>query len=76
MKRRTIWGLVFLPVTALAVAGELWAGLDDDPGTVPWTDYIVHNIPWPVTAAAIAILVCWLPWHFWQHYKNKKLENK
>jgi hypothetical protein len=74
LNRRILWTLVFLPITALAIGGELWAGLDSNPDTIPWTDYITHYVPWPVTALAITILVAWVPWHFWRHYRDKRKE--
>jgi hypothetical protein len=68
VSRRQVFTTAFLAVTALAVGGELWAALDSSPDTVPWTNLIADNVPWPVTATAIAILITWLPSHFAHAY--------
>jgi len=65
---RRAWIVVFLGLTAGALGMELWAGLDNNPNTVPWTELITHYIPAPITYAAIAILIAWLPAHFAGHY--------
>jgi hypothetical protein len=70
MSKRAVWVTGFLSVTALAVGAELWAALDDSPDTVPWTNLIAQYVPWPITAAAIAILVAWLPTHFIHAYRR------
>lgn len=62
---------VFLTVTAAALGMELWASFDSSPETVPWTDLIRDNVPWPVTAGAILVLIVWLPWHFYDRYRRK-----
>jgi membrane protein implicated in regulation of membrane protease activity len=72
MSRRAWWVAGFLAATALAVGGELLAAFDSSPSTVPWTELVVRYIPWPVTATLIAVLVIWLPLHFWQWYHKRK----
>ena len=72
MTRRTALTAGFLTVTGAAIAWELVAAFDGDPDTVPWTDLIVGHVPWPITALGIAVLVCWLPVHFWMAYRAKK----
>lgn len=68
---RRWWPWVFLPVTGLAIAMEIYSGVFDGPGTTPWTGYIVHYIPEFATMGLIAILITWLPIHFWTHYASK-----
>lgn len=74
MTRRSWWVTGFLATTALAVGAELVAGLDDSATTVPWTDLIVRYIPAPITYAAIAALVVWLPIHFIPKYQHRSKE--
>ncbi len=71
MTRRTAWTVAFLTVTAGAVGMELWAALDNSPDTVAWTDLIAENVPRPVTMAAVALLVAWLPAHFAWAYRSQ-----
>ena len=61
----------FLAVTAVAIGAELWASFDSSPATEPWTDLITDHLPGWVTGSAIAVLVFWLPAHFWLRYKRK-----
>jgi len=71
---RTAWRVAFLGITAAAVGMELWASLDGDPDTRPWTDEIVSAIPVEVTFAAIGALALWLPVHFLRRYLRRKRE--
>jgi len=68
--KRRIWISVFLALTAGALGMELWAGLDNSPDTVPWTDLLARYVPAPITFAAIAILTAWLPVHFTKAYER------
>ena len=76
MTKRVRWTLVFLPLTALPIGLELWAGLDHSDNTIPWTDYISTYVPWPVALAAFLILAWWLPPHFVEHYQMQAREKK
>ena len=73
MSRRTAWRAVFLGLTALVLGMEVWASVDGDPETDPWTDLIVQYIPGEVTAVLIGGLALWLPVHFglryWRRHK-------
>jgi len=64
---------VFLGLTALVLGMEVWASVDGDPETDPWTDLIVQYIPGEVTAVLIGGLALWLPVHFglryWRRHK-------
>jgi hypothetical protein len=66
--KRAVWIASFLTVTAAAVGAELWAAFDHSPDTVPWTDLLGEYVPWPVTSAAVALLVTWLPIHLYLRY--------
>jgi hypothetical protein len=55
----------FLTVTALAVAGELWAAFDADPGTRPWTDYLTQ-LPWWLLVPLSVAFAVWLPLHLFE----------
>lgn len=70
--KAAVWTAGFLGVTATAVVMELVAALDHDPDTVPWTILITNWIPAPITAAAIGILLAWLPGHFASSYLSRK----
>lgn len=72
MSRRAWWIVGFLTVTAVAVGAELVAAFDSSPDTVPWTDLLGEYVPWPVTAAAVALLVAWLPVHLYRRYHRSK----
>ena len=65
------WRIAFLGLTTLVVGMEIWASVDGDPQTDPWTDLIVEYIPLEVTALAIGGLSLWLVVHFWRRYKRK-----
>jgi hypothetical protein len=68
MARRPVT-IVFLAVTAAALGVEVWGAWFGGP--VTWTDLIVQYIPEPVTTAAIAVLVAWLPVHFARRYHRR-----
>jgi hypothetical protein len=74
--KRTVWITGFLTVTAAAVVGELWAAFDRSPDTVPWTDLLGEYVPWPVTAATVALLVTWLPIHLYLRYHRPTTSDK
>lgn len=65
---RNLWRAGFLGLTVLVLAAELWASLDGDPNTDPWTDLITTYIPWEITAALLGALFLWLPLHFGVRY--------
>ena len=65
------WRWAFLGLTTLVVGMEIWASVDGDPATDPWTDLIVEYIPLEVTALAIGGLSLWLAVHFWRRYTRK-----
>jgi hypothetical protein len=73
MTRRGWWIVSFLTVTAAAVGGELYAAFDSSSNTTPWTELIVRYVPWPITALAIAVLVIWLPLHFFSNYRHPEV---
>jgi hypothetical protein len=61
-------------IVALSIAWlgwELFAAFGHDPGNWPLTEVVVSYVPWPITAAGIAVLCVWLPWHFWTNYREK-----
>lgn len=64
MSRRTVWTIAFLGLTAGAVGMELWAGLDSNPDTAPWTSYLIR-LPWWILMPLALILSVWLPIHLW-----------
>jgi hypothetical protein len=66
-----VFTAVFLTLTAAALGLELWASFDDSGDTLAWTHLIVRYLPAWVTFPAIAVLIVWLPWHFWDHYRRK-----
>jgi hypothetical protein len=65
--KRLVWTIVFLGVTFAAIVLELIAGIWHLTGTIPWTEYIAHYVPWPIQLAAYVALAVWLPFHFWRH---------
>lgn len=71
MKPSTFWRSLFLGVTALAIGLEVWASVDGDPNTDPWTDLIVRHIPGEITALLIGGLAVWLGVHFGLRYYRK-----
>lgn len=70
MSKRTVWTVAFLAVTGTAVGMELWAALDHDPSTVPWTNLAAEYVPQPVTFAVIALLCAWIPGHLTFAYRH------
>lgn len=63
--------ILFLSATAGVLGWEIFASLDGDDGTSPWTDLIVTYVPGEVTAAIIGALAVWLPVHFGIRYWRK-----
>jgi hypothetical protein len=59
-------------VLSLAWLGwELIAAFDSNSHTWPLTHVVVAYVPWPVTALAVAMLIAWLPAHFFTAYRNR-----
>ena len=72
-RRRKVWIIGFLALTAFALGAELWASFDSDPETDPWTDLIVRYIPWEVTAVLLGALILWLPLHLgWRYWRRRE----
>ena len=72
MNARGQWRMVFLTVTGLALAMELWSAYDGDPATDPWTYLLVDFGPAPLTMAAAAVLAVWLPMHLVRSYRARR----
>lgn len=66
-----LWTWIFLPLTAVAVIGELVAAFDTTDVTAPWTDYITTYLPPWLTFGLVGVLTVWLPIHFWLEYKRR-----
>jgi hypothetical protein len=75
LSRKALITGAFLTVTGTAVGLEVWFATDSDPDTRPWTDLVASYIPAPITFAAIAILVAWLPAHFVEAYASRRRAN-
>lgn len=69
MKRKA-WTIGFLTITMAALGMEFYAGLDNSPNTVPWTELISSYIPQPITVSVLVLLATWLPVHFRHSYTN------
>lgn len=74
MNRVAWWRLGFLGLTAAVLGMEIFASVDNNPDTDPWTELIVTYIPGEVTALAIAGLAGWLAVHFGLRYWRKREE--
>ncbi len=70
--KRTVWTVVFLGVTLVAIVMEVVAGIFHPAGTIPWTEYLARYVPWPFQLAAYVALAVWLPFHFWRHDHLRK----
>lgn len=70
--KRVVWTIVFLGITLAAIAMEVVAGVFHPAGSIPWTEYLVRYVPWPVQLVAYVVLVVWLPFHFWRHDHMRK----
>lgn len=68
MTQRGWWRVSFLGLTALVLGMEVFASVDGNPETEPWTDLLVSYVPGEFTFAAIGALVLWLPVHFGLRY--------
>lgn len=66
------WRVAFLGLTALVIGLEIWASVDGDPTTRPWTDEIVDHVPWEVAAVLVGALLLWLPAHLGVRYWRKR----
>lgn len=73
---RSAWTWMFLGVTALAVAGELFASFDTSPATEPWTHYVTTYLPPWLTFTLVAVLNVWLPMHFYLEYRKRKNDRR
>ena len=62
------WGFAFLGTTIVAIVMEVYASVDNNPTTYPWTDYITQYISADITFLAICGLFGWLLFHFGQMY--------
>ncbi|MFD0558142.1 hypothetical protein FB566_3437 [Stackebrandtia endophytica] len=71
MTKRAWWSVAFLGLTGVVIGMEVWASVDSDPETVPWTDYIVQYIPVEISALLIGGLSLWLVIHFGRRYWRK-----
>jgi hypothetical protein len=72
MKNKTKWGIGFLGVTALAIIMEFLAALDNNPDTIPWTQYIVTYIPEYLFFGILLGGIYWVTNHFIKKYMEKK----
>lgn len=72
MINKTKWTIGFLGVTAIAILMELIAAFDNSENTIPWTSYIVDNIPAFIGFPLIALFAAWLVRHFYSYYYPKK----
>jgi hypothetical protein len=71
MTRKTVLSIVFLSVTGVAVGWEVAAVVNPRDSLVPWTELIAEHVPAPITFAAIAVLLSWLPGHFAAAYSKR-----
>lgn len=73
MLTRRQWAKVGMVVVSLLwLMWELWAANDGNTDTTPLTVVVVEGVPWWVTMPVIAVLVVWLPIHFWVRYQRRK----
>jgi len=68
---RAAWRTVFLGLTALVIAMEVYASVDGNDDTRPWTEEIVDFVPGEVAAVGIGGLSLWLVVHFGLRYHRK-----
>jgi hypothetical protein len=73
---KRVWPVAFLGLTAVLIGAEVWAANDGNPGTVPWTDYLVRLVPAEVAFALVGALILWLPIHLWIRYARKRKAEK
>lgn len=69
--KRLQWTVGFLTVTATAIAMELFAVLDGQSATQPWTDLLVGFLPAGVGIPVVLGFSAWLCVHFisrWLHH--------
>lgn len=71
MSGRNGWRVVFLGATAAVLGMEVWASVDGDARTEPWTALIIRYVPWEVAAALVGAGVLWVPLHFGVRYLRK-----
>jgi hypothetical protein len=71
MTRKTVLSIAFLSITGVAVGMEVWFAVDHDSATVPWTNLLATYVPAPITFAAIALLLSWLPGHMIEAYARR-----
>jgi hypothetical protein len=71
MTRKTTLSIVFMSVTGVAVGWELVAVVNTRDDIEPWTSLIADHVPPAITAAAILLLVSWLPGHFIEAYAQR-----
>lgn len=72
ISKKTVLTSVFLTLTAAAVGWEVVAVINPHDDLEPWTFLIADHVPPAITAAAIALLLSWLPGHFIEAYAERK----
>lgn len=75
MTQRGWWRVSFLGLTALVLGMEVFASVDGNPDTEPWTDLIVSYVPAEFAVAAIGALALWLPVHFGLRYWRRSRDS-
>lgn len=71
IRKKTALTAGFLTVTGVAVVWELAAVVNPRDDLEPWTYLIADHVPPAITAAAIVLLLSWLPGHFVEAYAQR-----
>ena len=71
-RKKKLWTIAFLGITALAIFFELLASFDSNPNTIPWTRYIVTYVPMWVGLPIIIGFAIWLVVHFVNKYNENR----
>lgn len=74
MSQRSWWRVAFLGLTAVVLGMEVFAAVDGNEQTDPWTDLIVTYIPGELFALAFTGLAGWLGVHFGRRYLARRRE--
>jgi hypothetical protein len=70
--RKAVLSVAFVSLGVTWTTWEVVAAQNPQDDLVPLTTLLVDHVPAPVTLAAVALLVAWLPGHFVEAYANRK----
>lgn len=66
-----ILAVVFLILTGVPIANEIWFAADGNDATPTWTEMITDHVPWELALFVYSGLAIWVPVHFIRNYRAR-----